>query len=154
MNAGCITFEDLEYRAESTVALAIHARHIKDGVLAHTVGYVVLAILSRKVSDLNRHLRTPELEKCTDEQLSELADLLKQLNARLVRIVSQVRQADAHRFAIVERQLAKLENAIEDLESIIENVYLAINPEFRTVVSSAIQKLGIGVEERAALSRR
>jgi len=154
MNAGCITFEDLESRTESTVALAIHARHIKDGILAHTVGYLLLAVLSRKVANLNKHLRTPELEKCTDEQLSNLADLIKQLIARLAKIVSHIRQSDVNNFTIVERQLDKIEDNIEDLESIVENIYLAVNPEFHNVVSSAIRKLGIGVEERATLSHR
>jgi hypothetical protein len=153
MTAGCITFEDIESRAESSVALAIHARHIKDGLLAHTVGYLVFSVLAYKVNDLSSRLQTPVLEKCNDAQLSELADLLKQLVVRLVRITTQAEESDLERYAILRKPLQRIENSIEEFDSIIENVYLAINPDFHKAVSSAIDKLHLGVEESATLQR-
>lgn len=153
MTAGCITFEELESRTESSVALAIHARHVKDSVFAYTLGYFLLSFLASKVSDLRDRLKTPNLEKCNDEQLTELAELLKQLARWLSKLTDDAATVGLRNFIVLRKPLKRIEECADDFESIVENIYLAINPEFHTVATSAIDKLSAGAEDCATMLR-
>lgn len=151
MTAGCITFEEVESRAESTVALAIFARRVQEGFWAHAVGVPLLHFLNTKLDDLKLRLSTPFLDKLNDDQMLELSDLLKQLHARLERVVSVSRQSRLDKYKHVKKNLDRIEDSAEDFESIVENIHLAVNPTFHNVVSSAISKLKTEVGESAAM---
>lgn len=153
MTASCITFEEIESRAESTLALAIYARRAKEHVLANTVLLPLLAYLNRELDKLTTALKTPSVEKCNDEQLVELADMLKQVHAFLGKLLLGAEQSNLYRFKAVRKQFKRIEDRSEDLESIIENIHLAVNPAFHKVVSSALAQLNVGVDENAALLR-
>src|SRR5215469_13062789 len=151
MPTGCITFEEIESRAESTLALAIYARRAKENVLAHTVLLPLLAYLNRELGKLTLALKTPSIETWNDEQLAELADLLKQIHAFLGKLLLGAEQSNLYRFKAVQKQFKRIEDRCEDLESIVENIHLATNPTFHKVVSSALAQLNVGVDENAPL---
>jgi len=153
MTAGCITFEQIESRAESTLALAIYARRAKENVLAHTVLLPLVAFLNRELDKLTTALKTPAVETCNDEQLTEIADLLKQIHTFLGKLLFGAEQSNLYRFKAVRKQFKRIEDRCEDLESIIENIHLAINPTFHKVVSSALAQLNVGADENATLLR-
>lgn len=153
MTAGCITFEEIESRAASTLALAIYARRAKEHVLAHTVLLPLVAYLNRDLNKLTLALKTPSVEACNDQQLVELANLLKYIHAFLGKLVLGAEQSNVYRFKAVQRQFKRIDDRREDLESIIENIHLAINPTFHKVVSSALAQLDVRVDENAALLR-
>ncbi len=153
MTAGCITFEQIESRAESTLALAIHVRRAKENVLAHTVLLPLLAYLNRELNKLITALKTPSVETCNDEQLVELADLLKQIHAFLGKLLLGAEQSNLYRFKAVQKRFKRIEDRCEDLESIIENIHLAVNPTFHKVVSSALAQLNVKIDENATLLR-
>lgn len=152
MTAGCITFEEIESRAESTLALAIHVRRAKENVFAHTVLLPLVVYLNRELNKLTIALKTPSVETYNDEQLVELAALLKQIHAFLGKLLLGAEQSNVYRFKAVQRQFERIEDRCEDLESIIENIHLAINPTFHKVVSSALAQLSVR-DENAALLR-
>lgn len=153
MTASCITFEEIESRAASTLALAIYARRAKEHVLAHTVLLPLVAYLNRDLNKLTIALKTPSVEACNDQQLVELANLLKYIHAFLGKLLLGAEQSNAYRFKAVQRQFKRIDDRREDLESIIENIHLAINPTFHKVVSSALAQLDVRVDENAALLR-
>jgi len=153
MTPGCITFEEIESRAESTLALAIHARRAKENVLAHTILFPLLVFLNRKLNELTHGLSVASLEKCNDEQLREVADLLKQVHVWLEKLLLGAEQSEMYRFKVIQKQFKRIANGCEDLESIVENIHLAINPTFHKVVSSALAQLTVGVDENADLLR-
>ena len=147
MTAGCITFDEIESRTESTVALAIYARQVQAGFWAYAIGVPLLHILNTRLDDLKASLDTAFLNKLNDEQMIELSDLLKQLHSRLERIVSTQSQ-----FKHVKKNLERIEDSAEDLESIVENIHLAVNQGFHKVVSSAISNLNVEAGESATMS--
>jgi hypothetical protein len=148
MSAAAITFEVLEARAETSVGLAIFAKRMRDGLNSVISGAVLLPLLARKMDELACILKSGILERLSDQQLRELADLLKQLNA-LTRHVP--RPVSTPRF--IERYFQRIQDRSEDFESVIENIYLALDPNFHKAVSSAVDKLHLGVEESATLQR-
>jgi hypothetical protein len=147
------TFEEIESRAESTMAVAIFARQARDGLLAYTIGAPLLHFLVAKLDSLYRDLRTASLDTCDEKQLHEIADALRDLDKVLLKLVDAGRDSRLNSFRTLRNLLAKIEARTEDLESIIENINLAANPAFHKVVSSAIEKLELGVEDRATLLR-
>jgi hypothetical protein len=146
MTAGCITFEVLEARAETSVGLAIFAKRMRDGLRSVISGAILLPLLAHKMDELACILKSGILERLSDQQLQELADLLKQLNA----LTKQV-QPPVGAPRLIGRYFQRIQDRSEDFESVIENIYLALDPNFHKAVSSAIDKLHVGVEESATL---
>lgn len=153
MSAATLTFEQIESRADSTVAWAIHARRVRDGVFACVICAPLVLIVKAKLHDLTRHLSSDVLEGLTDEQARKLADLLQQLSVRLTEINTALRDTGLCRFRILSAVLEKMESSHDDVDSIIENLRLSLNKDFRGAVSSAIDQLKIGVENRAPVLR-
>lgn len=153
MTAACPTFEEISSRAETTVAWAIHARRVRDGLLAVTIGTPVLGYLAHKLRQLNTTLKSGVLERLTDEQLKELAELLKQLDVYLAGIEKSAKDGGAFELPLLRISVRSIQGNAEDLRSILENIYLALDPSFHKAVSSAIDKLKLGVEERVSVLR-
>jgi hypothetical protein len=149
MAADCTTFDQIESRTATSVALAIYSRRVRDSIVAIALGNPLLKVLNLRLSQLKIPLRCGALEKFSPEQLSEVAVLLKSLNASLRRLDDS--GFNSHRY--VRAQLDKVAENVDDFESILENIYLALDPGFKKAVSSAISKLNIGVEESAAMLR-
>lgn len=150
MTAACTTFDQVEYRAATSVALANRARHVRDGFVAAILGKFLLALLTHKLDQLRQSLRSGSLDKLNQDQLQEVAALLKQLITSLLRLIED---SELRSHAFLTADLAEIEEKVEGFESILENIYLALDPEFKIAVSSAIDQLRLGVEESAAVSR-
>jgi len=153
MTAACVTFEQIESSAASTVAWAIHARRIRDGFVALTFGAAILAYFAHKLEKLVITLRSGALSNLSDEQLIELAELLKQLNGYVLRLGPDFAASGVTEYSFLKPSIQSIQDSAEDLESILENIYLALDPGFHKAVSSAIDKMNLGVEARATLLR-
>lgn len=150
MTAACTTFDQVEFRAATSVALANRTRRVRDGFLAATLGKILLVFLNHKLGQLRESLRSGSLDNLSREQLQEVAALLKQLTTSLLRLVEDS-ELQSHR--VLAADLSETEHRVEGFESILENIYLALDPEFKIAVSSAIDQLRLGVEESATVSR-
>lgn len=146
----CITLDQIESRTATSLAIAIYTRRVRDGFVALIFGKPALAFLNFRLKQLKMPLRVGALDNLSNEQLSEVAILLKQLNAALVRLVEN---GELRSHGFLTKTMVQIEDNVEDFESILENIYLSLNPDFHGVVSSAIEKLHLGVGERVAMSR-
>jgi hypothetical protein len=150
MTASCIALDQIQSRTATSMALAIYARRVREGFFAFTCGRPLLFFLVSRVNQLNASLRSGALEKLSDEQLREVAGLLKQLHVYLVRLSQDER---VNGYWVMKSSLRSIQESAEDLESIIENIFLSLDPGFHKAVSSATEKLKLGAEERAAMLR-
>lgn len=142
MTAASFTFDQIESRTAVNLALASYVRRWRDGVISDVFGNLLLSVLVRRLDQLKVPLHSGFLEKLSDDQLREFSGLLKQLICALARVAAE----SASKRSIIEEN-------IEDFESILENIYLALDPSFHKAVSSAIDGLHVGVEDRATLLR-
>ena len=82
-----------------------------------------------------------------------MAELLKQLNSYVLRLGQEFRASGVTEYSFLRPSIHSIQNSAEDLESVLENIYLALDPGFHKAVSSAIDKLSLGVGERATMLR-
>jgi len=150
MTAACITLDQIESRAATSAVLASYVRRVPDRIIAATVGRAILKFLNTRLEQLKEPLRKGSLDELSSEELVEVATLLKALNISLLRM-GEDQALRSHRSLKVE--LEKVCESVEDFESILENIYLALDPGFHGTVATAIEKLDLGVERRATLSR-
>ena len=150
MTAACTTFDQIESRTATSVALAIYARRVRDGIVAVSLGKPLLKVLNFRLVQLKLPLRHGALDSFSTGQLTEFAGLLRNLNICLLRLAEDT---DVQSHSLLRSDIETVKEHVEDFESILESIYLALDPEFHKAVSSAIDKLNIGVEERAALLR-
>jgi len=150
MSAACITFDQIESRTATSVLLAIYAKRVRDSFVAVTLCWPLLALLNLRLSQLIIPLKSGALDNLSPEQLNEVAALLKGLNNRLVGLTEDegIRSQIA-----LKGTLQSIAESIEDFDSILENIYLALDPAFHGAVSSAIERLNLGVEERVPVQR-
>lgn len=142
MTAASITLDQIESRTAVNLALASYVRRWRDGLISDVFGKLLFSVLVRRLDQLKTPLHSGFLDKLSDDQLREFSGLLKQLICALARVAEE---------SASKRPL--IEENIEDFESILENIYLALDPGFQKAVSSAIDGLNLGVEERATLLR-
>lgn len=150
MSAACITLDQIESRAATSTALAVYARRVRDGLVAAALARPLLQFLNYRLDQLNSQLRSGALDELSGEQLGEVTTHLKTLNISLLRLGED---GNLRKHASLSAQLEKICASAEDFDSIMENIYLALDPSFHGAVSSAIEQLNLGVEERAALHR-
>lgn len=150
MTADCITLDQIESRAATSQALASYTRRLRDGIIAATICRTLLKILNSKLEQLKFPLRKGALDRLSPDELAEVATLLKALNIQLLRMADD---SVLRSYRSLNKELEKVCESVEDLESILENIYLALDPVFHETMGSAIEKLDLGVEQRAALSR-
>lgn len=150
MTAACITLDQIEARTATSVALAIYVRRVQATFVAIAVGKPLLGLLNIRLNQLKAPLRSGVLNQLSDDELREVAGLLKNLNSCLLRLAEDNKPFANH---YLRSGIEKIKESREDFESILENIYLALDPGFHKAVSSAIDKLNIGVEERAAMLR-
>lgn len=150
MTAVCATFDQIESRTAISLSLAIQARRMRERVSAATVGRALLFVLNHKLTKLTVVLRSGALEHLEEEKLREVAGLLKPLHACLLRLTQD---SELKSYASLTTALSQVEYNKETVESVLENIYLSLDPKFRKAVTLAINKLDLGVEERAAVLR-
>jgi len=150
MSAACITLDQIESRTATSVVLAIYAKRLRDSFVAVTLSWPLLALLNLRLNQLRIPLKSGALDSLSPEQLNEVAALLKGLNNCLVRLTED---GEIRTHIALKGALQSIEQSIEDFDSILENIYLALDPAFHGAVSSAIERLKLGVEERVPVLR-
>jgi hypothetical protein len=150
MSAACITLDQIESRTATSVLLAIYAKRLRDSFVAVTLCWPLLSLLNLRLNQLKIPLKSGALDGLSPEQLNEVATLIKSLNNRLVELTED-QKIRSH--IAIKGTVQSIEHSIEDFDSILENIYLALDPAFRTAVSSAIEKLNLGAEESVPVLR-
>lgn len=150
MSAACITLDQIESRTATSVVLAIYAKRVRDSFVVVTLCWPLLALLNLRLNQLRTPLKSGALDSLSPEQLNEVAALLKGLNNCLVRLTED---GEIRSHIALKGALQSIEQSIEDFDSILENIYLALDPAFHGAVSSAIERLKLGVEERVPVLR-
>lgn len=150
MSAACITLDQIESRTATSVVLAIYAKRLRDSFVAVTLCRPLLALLNLRLNQLRTPLKSGALDSLSPEQLSEVAALLKGLNSCLARLTED---GEIRSHVALKGALQSIEQSIEDFDSILENIYLALDPAFHGAVSSAIERLKLGIEERVPVLR-
>ena len=150
MSADCITLDQIESRAATSLALAAYVRRVRDCFIAVSLAWPLLSVLNARLGQLTKALRSGSLDKLPDEDLKEIASLLKQLNSALVRL-AQDAELGSHKS--LRGALESLQDSADDFESIIENIYLALDPGFHRAVDSAVDALQLRVEKRVPVLR-
>jgi|HubBroStandDraft_4_1064222.scaffolds.fasta_scaffold386375_1 hypothetical protein len=153
MTTAIITFEEIEARTENTVAFAIFAKRIRDHVQAFTIGALFLPFFANRLTGLSRALKSGVLDNCSDEQLRELAELLKQLNSQVLKLNAEANASGISSVSTVSGALHRISESSEDFKDILEGIYLTLDPSFNKVMSNAVDRLNLGVKESASVSR-
>jgi len=146
MTAACIPFEQIEDRAESSLAWAIWARRASQTAFATVAGNILLAILSASLRNLDGCLTTEALEQLSPERLREIGVRLKELLLRLTGLCSAIESSSGTRIFIRSLVSDVCETA-KNLESVSENIDFALRPEFKSAMESAIDRLRLGAED-------
>jgi hypothetical protein len=150
MTTECLTLDKLGTNIDGSVWLAITARKLRERIIAATVGKAVLRALNKRLDEVYTPLRSGVLDRLTDDQLIELSSLLKNLNIYLLKLNND-QDISSHRS--LQGELEKISDSVENFESIRENIHLALDPRFKKAVSSAIEKLNLGVLNVATMPR-
>lgn len=150
MTAACITLDQIESRTATNLALANYGRRVRYGIISVTFGKLLLSVLVHRLNQLKKQLQSGFLERLNEQQLQEFSGLLKQLICSLIRLSTNSRMS-SHQS--LNPSIQAIQDSIEDFESILENIYLTLDPGFHKAVSSAIDGLSLGVEDRAILLR-
>src|SRR5258706_15867740 len=119
-----LTFKEIEARTETTVAFAIFAKRIRDHVQAFTIGSLVLPFFARRLEKLSRGLKSGVLDNCTDEQLRELAELLRHLNSQVMKLGEEAETSGIKNVGTVRGSLLRIRESGEDFKDILEGIYL------------------------------
>jgi hypothetical protein len=144
MPSSGITFEQLEGKAGRTLSVASFVAFARTGVRVFS-GSVGVLYLARKLDRLtNNLLSTKNLEKLTPENSEEFSRILESLYDILVRIMKEA-EKDPKVFdaPIFGPAFSSIRANTEDLEDIIDNIKLSLDPQFRSVVDRAIQDLEV-----------
>jgi hypothetical protein len=153
MTSACLTFDEIESQTVSAMALAFRARQIKDGLLSATISIPLLLLLANRSNKLHELLRSGVLDKMSDDQLKNLACRLLDFNRALKRVSDHAEVTGIGRHHLVKPALQRIRENLDNFDSTIENIYLALDPAFREAIDLAVDKLNLGVEERAAVLR-
>jgi hypothetical protein len=149
MTAASITFEQIEERAETSLAWAIWAKRASATALSVVVGNAFLAVLAGSLKSLDQALTTEALEKLSPEQLKDLSVKLKELLPRLNSLCGDVKTEHLRKFFFTGL-VNQVCEAAEDLESAHETIRFALRPDFNSTLTSAIERLKLGAENSAS----
>jgi|SRR5581483_1245128 len=130
-------FEQIERRADRTLAVAYGFRHVRNIVLCTAALGIVNSALRRL---LDKSLSPDKLEPLTQAQAAELTKKLQQLHAVLLAMLRACGPVLRSHF-LFRKSITGLEASTEDLADIIEDLVLADNPKFRTLLKDSIQAL-------------
>lgn len=137
MSASAITFDQLESSADHTLACVLWAKRAQNVLLGATLTAIAELLLARLVSSMTAE----KLNSLTPEQAAELRKSLQELHSHLVYILRhRICQRLSDR-VLFRRSISGLAEGAEDLGDIIEDLVLASNPQFKTLVSDCVQAL-------------
>lgn len=138
MTAEVLTFDQMESKAERTLAVVLWVKHAK-----HTWScFFYTVIVSEAVKSLVKELSADEkLNSLNDAQAKELAEKLQAVHARLAVLMSDWRIERLRKHWPLSSAINVLGENTEDLGDIIEDLVLSYNKEFRSALSECV--LGI-----------
>jgi hypothetical protein len=133
-----ITFDEMERSADRTLAVALWARHVSGWIS----GVVLFAAFHATLRGLLRALSGgTKLASLTDAQAADLAVRLREIHEQLSHVLDHRRMRVLRTKPVFPRLISSLEEDTEDLNDIIENLVLAGDREFRSLISDCVQHL-------------
>ncbi|MGA8530918.1 MAG: hypothetical protein WB622_14475 [Acidobacteriaceae bacterium] len=133
-----ITFDEMERSADRTLAVALWARHVRGWIS----GIVFFAALHAALRGLLRSLSADtRLAALTDSQATELTARLREIHENLSHVLDHHGMRVLRTKPVFSMLISSLEEDTEDLYDIIENLVLAGDKEFRSLISDCIRHL-------------
>lgn len=133
-----ITFDEMERNADRTLAVALWARHVSGWIS----GIVLFAALHGALRALLRSLSAgTRLTTLSDAQAAELASRLREIHEQLSHVLNHRGMQILRAKPIFSKLISSLEEDTEDLYDIIENLVLAADKDFRSLISDCVQHL-------------
>src|SRR5690349_15913384 len=131
MSLATVTFDEIERNADEAFAYALLARLAKN--------YLICAYRSHEVASALEQLlgvlKPEQLQALTAEQMIWLTKRLQELH-RLLAEYSRSRETEAiSRLPLLAGVTARVRNATEDLDDIIEDLVLVGNEDFQALIS-------------------
>ena len=137
MSAACITYDELESRADKALAVTLWAKHAKYFVAAVAILTFVDQVTKSLISSM-----TPErLDHLSKEQTIELTKRLQELHAAMIRVLTMRGSDGARKAPIIGGLLNNLDAHAEDLGDIIDDLVLSEKEEFRSLLAECIQDI-------------
>jgi hypothetical protein len=135
MTTATMTFNQMETRAERTLALVLWAKH------AHRVvkGAMLVTLVSRAVRGLVNSLTPERLESLTQKQTIELTKRLQEVHEALVELCRAAEKVNLSQHPIWRSPIRSVEESTEDLGDIIEDLVLSENEQFRQMIADCAQ---------------
>jgi hypothetical protein len=137
MNTSAITFDQLESSTDTTLAWVLWGKRANNMLWAAILLVIVRTTLARLV----RGLTADRLNTLSTEQVGELKKSLQELHAHLVYMLRHRNCDDLKSSSLFRSSICSLTESTEDLGDIIEDLALASNPQFNTLVSDCVQAL-------------
>ena len=137
MTTSTITFDQMERRADRTLAVVLWAKHAK------SVAFTALwfSVLNRLVQSLVKSHSSERLNLLSDHQVKELTVRLQEIRENLVNILDHGNLCLMRRNPLLRRRIEELEESIEDLSDVIENLLLSSNSDFRAIVADCVHTI-------------
>jgi hypothetical protein len=137
MSTSTITFDQIEREADQTLAIVLWAKHIRIALLCA----VFMQALSRVLRGLVRSLSAEKLDTLSPEQIIDLKKKLSEVYSGLEGFVNFYEVQRMKASILYRGSIEDLEERTEDLSDIIEELELAGNKNFRSLLSECVEDI-------------
>lgn len=137
MSAATMTFDQMERGADRNLAIVLWAKHVKYTTLCT----FFLAILNASLKQMTDGFSSEKLGTLSSEQAIELTKRLQDLHAHLVSFLAHRSTKEMASRFLYRGSLAGLEERSEELFDIIEEMVLAENKEFKSLLSECVETI-------------
>lgn len=137
MSTSVMTFDRMERDADRTLAFVLWAKHAKN-----TVGVVFFFVLvNRALRTLIESLSAEKIDTLDRGQAVELTKSLQELHGQLAPLLNHSAVKELARRSVFRSSISTLEEHTADLDDIIEELVLAENKEFRSLLSDCVSSV-------------
>ncbi len=144
MPAATVTFDQMERRADRTLAVVLWAKHVKNVA----EGAALFKILELVLRSLVHSLSADEkLSSLPDQQAQELMSKLEELHAQLVSVLDHHVTLSLSRKFLFRNSIRNIEENTEDLCDLLENLALSRNSDFRALVADCVKSISSATAE-------
>jgi hypothetical protein len=134
-----LTFDQMERRADRTLAVVLWAKNVKSTVLAA----MWMAVLDQAVKALVRSFARngDKVASLSDDQAKEIAKRFQAINSQLDFLLHRGTVMQRRSSFLFSASINGIEGSVEDLADIIEDLILSCNPKFRSLLVECVGAL-------------
>jgi len=137
MSTATIAFDQIEREADQTLAIVLWAKHVRYALLCAAL----MQVLSRALRGLVRSLSAEKLDMLSFEQTVDLKKKLSEVYSGLEGFVTFYGVQRMKASILYRRSIEDIEERTEDLSDIIEELELAGNKDFRSLLSECVEDI-------------